>query len=91
MDKNSHTLPVKNTLFLSEAKEGQKLSVTNITNEEISWQALRFGLEPGSQVTITKNIKGGPVIVSRNQLEIAIGRKIAEAIEATLLESTQKD
>jgi len=70
-----------NKTFLSEAKEGQSLTVTNITNEEITWQALRFGLEEGSRIRVEKNIAGGPVIVSKNQLEIAIGRKIAESIE----------
>ncbi len=84
MDKNNQQF--QKTLFLSEAKEGQSLTVTNITNEEITWQALRFGLEEGSQIRIEKNIHGGPVIVSKNQLEIAIGRKIAESIEARLSE-----
>ncbi len=84
MDKNKPT--PGETLFLSEAKEGQSLTVTNITNEEITWQALRFGLEEGSRLRIEKNINGGPVIVSKNQLEIAIGRKIAESIEARVTE-----
>lgn len=85
MGKNSQNDLNGNVLWLSEAKEGQSLTVTNITNEEITWQALRFGLEEGSQIRIEKNIRGGPVIVSKNQLEIAIGRKIAEAIEARLI------
>lgn len=71
---------------LSESKEGQLLTVTNITNEEITWQALRFGLEEGSQIRIEKNINGGPVIVSKNNLEIAIGRRIAESIETRIAE-----
>jgi Fe2+ transport system protein FeoA len=86
MVKNSPISEGKATLWLAEAKEGQSLTVTNITNEEITWQALRFGLEPGSQIRIEKNIPGGPVIVSKNQLEIAIGRKIAEAIKVEPLE-----
>ncbi len=71
---------------LSESKEGQLLTVTNITSEEITWQALRFGLEEGSQIRIEKNINGGPVIVSKNNLEIAIGRRIAESIETRVTE-----
>lgn len=70
--------------LLSEALEGQRLTVTNITNEDVSLQALRFGLEEGCQIRIEKNIAGGPVIISKNQLEIAIGRTIAESIEARL-------
>lgn len=85
MGKSNHTTKAKTT-FLSEAKEGQNLTVRNITNEEITWQLLRFGLEEGSRIKVEKNIAGGPVIVSKNQLEIAIGRKIAQVIEAEPLE-----
>jgi Fe2+ transport system protein FeoA len=44
-------------------------------------QALRFGIGEGAELTVEKSIKGGPVIVVRNHLEIAIGRSLAEAIE----------
>ncbi len=44
-------------------------------------QALRFGISEGAELTVEKSIKGGPVIIVRNHLEIAIGRALAEAIE----------
>jgi len=44
-------------------------------------QALRFGICEGAELTVEKSIKGGPVIIVRNHLEIAIGRALAEAIE----------
>lgn len=44
-------------------------------------QALRFGIGEGAELIVEKSIKGGPVIIVRNHLEIAIGRALAEAIE----------
>ncbi len=73
------------TLTLSEAKQGQKLMFVNTIGEEITMQALRFGISQGAELTIEKSIKGGPVIVVRNHLEIAIGRALAEAIEVKYL------
>jgi len=69
------------TLTLSQAKQGQKLMVVKTVGDEITMQALRFGIGEGAELTVEKSIKGGPVIVVRNHLEIAIGRALAEAIE----------
>lgn len=69
------------TLTLSDAKEGKRLLVVRTIGEDITVQALRFGISEGAELTVEKSIKGGPVIVVRNHLEIAIGRALAEAIE----------
>lgn len=69
------------TMTLSEAKQGRKLLVVKTSGEEITMQALRFGICEGAELTVEKSIKGGPVIIVRNHLEIAIGRALAEAIE----------
>jgi Fe2+ transport system protein FeoA len=66
---------------LSEAAEGKHFEVTEITAQDIVLQALRFGIDTGTCVYVEQNIRGGPVIVCKNQLEIAIGREIAQAIE----------
>jgi Fe2+ transport system protein FeoA len=65
---------------LTEAKDGQMLEVLEVEGQAASMQALRFGIDAGSKITVQKNISGGPVIISKNQLEIAIGREIALAI-----------
>jgi len=65
---------------LSDGKEGQWLVVTMTQGDDITVQALRFGIAEGSQIQVQKNIAGGPVIVSKNQLEIAIGRQLANCI-----------
>jgi Fe2+ transport system protein FeoA len=65
---------------LADAKEGQWLIVAGTEAGEVTMQALRFGIEEGARIRVRKKIPGGPVIVARNQLEIAVGRQIAEAI-----------
>jgi Fe2+ transport system protein FeoA len=71
-------------MTLAEAREGDRLIVLSCLNEEISLQTLRFGIDSGAEIEVQQNIRGGPVIVSRNNLEIAIGREIAENIEVRL-------
>jgi Fe2+ transport system protein FeoA len=65
---------------LAEAKDGQDLTVVSFASDDIVVQALRFGIDEGSKIRVQKNIPGGPVIISKHHLEIAIGREIARAI-----------
>lgn len=77
----------KNKEFaLSDTEDGQLLVVVDTLDDEVTVQALRFGLDAGSIIRVEKNIRGGPVIVSRNQLELAIGREIAKNIIVALQE-----
>jgi Fe2+ transport system protein FeoA len=70
-------------MTLSDAKDGQWLVVDRTLNDEITYQALRFGIGEGSRIQVQKNIPGGPIIISKNQLEIAIGRQLANFIEVS--------
>jgi Fe2+ transport system protein FeoA len=70
-------------MTLAEAKEGHDFVVTAVNGDSVSLHAMRFGIDAGTVVYVEKNIKGGPVIVCKNQLEIAIGREIARAIEVS--------
>jgi len=67
-------------MTLSDGKDGQWLIVTATLGEEITYQALRFGIGEGSRIQVQKNIPGGPIIISKNNLEIAIGRQLANSI-----------
>lgn len=71
-------------MTLIDAREGQVLVVTATDGDEVTVQALRFGIEKGAEVKIERKIPGGPVIISKNQLEIAIGRQIAASIQVAL-------
>jgi Fe2+ transport system protein FeoA len=66
---------------LTEAREGDILVVTGTRGDEVTLQALRFGINEGSEIHVHKKIPGGPVIVSKNQLEIAIGPQLAVNID----------
>jgi len=68
-------------ITLADAPDGAKLIVTATLGEEVTIQALRFGIGEGATITIGKNIPGGPVIVVKNQMELAVGRQLASAIE----------
>lgn len=68
-------------MTLAEAREGMTCVITGTGGEDVTVQALRFGIAEGSVVNIEKNISGGPVIVSRNQMELAVGRQFALQIE----------
>jgi Fe2+ transport system protein FeoA len=68
---------------LAEAKDGAKLVVTATVGEDVTIQALRFGIGKGAAIEVGKNIPGGPVIVVRNQMELAVGRQLACCIEVS--------
>ncbi len=68
------------SMTLTDATDGQFLTVTHTVGEDITVQALRFGISEGAAIEVQKNIPGGPVIVMRNQMEIAIGRQLAQLI-----------
>jgi len=71
-------------MTLAEARDGQNLLISGISSPEVMLQALRFGIDTGTAVTVAKNIAGGPVVICKNQLEIAIGRELAESIQVSL-------
>jgi len=68
-------------MTLADAKEGSRLIVTATRGDDVTVQALRFGIGEGAAFTVSKNISGGPVIITRKQMELAIGRQLARAIE----------
>ncbi len=67
-------------LTLAEAKDGDWLIVTGTADESVKWQALRFGIGQGSLIQVQKNIRKGPVIISKKHVEIAIGRELAACV-----------
>lgn len=67
-------------MTLTEAKEGDCLVVTGTDGDDVTLQAVRFGIDEGAEIRVEKKIPGGPVIISKNQLEIAIGPQIAVSI-----------
>lgn len=68
------------TLTLDQVKKGQSVMITVIPDELTRIQAIRFGISEGAVVTCREVVPAGPVVVSRNRQEIAIGRGMASAI-----------
>lgn len=75
------TRPSRNGMKLTEVPRGLTARVRHINDERARFQALRFGIGEGSYVQVREKIPHGPVIVGRHQQEIAIGYRLAEAIE----------
>ncbi|MFW6022327.1 MAG: FeoA family protein [Halanaerobiaceae bacterium] len=71
-------------MTLADIKKGDRFNITNIENDTIRAQALRFGISEGENLYCGEKIPGGPVIVKRNYQEIAIGRNLAKNIEIEL-------
>ncbi len=67
-------------MTLDEAKEGQRCRILALPGRGVRAQAIRFGINEGELITCTGVIAGGPIIVTRNRQEIAIGRGLARKI-----------
>jgi Fe2+ transport system protein FeoA len=77
-------LPGGLNMTLDEAKKGQVIRIKSIANEMIRVQAIRFGLSEGEVVVCREIVPAGPVVISKNKQEIAIGRSLARNIQVEL-------
>ena len=66
---------------LIDAPHKVSLVIVKINEEKLLGDALRFGIEDGETVEIINKLPGGPVVIQKNQQQIAIGRELASAIE----------
>ena len=71
-------------MTLDEAKKGQVIRIKSIANEMIRVQAIRFGQYEGEVVVCREIVPAGPVVISKNKQEIAIGRSLARNIQVEL-------
>lgn len=69
---------------LLEAPKNQSLEVILISEEKLSNDAMRFGIEAGEYLQIINKLPGGPVVIQKNELQIAIGRELAKAIKVKI-------
>ncbi|WP_028306788.1 FeoA family protein [Desulfitibacter alkalitolerans] len=68
-------------MTLDKGKRGMLIKIVNIPDELVRSQVIRFGIMEGSVVTCEEVVPTGPIIVSRNRQEIAIGRNLARQIK----------
>ena len=72
-------------ISLSSVKKGQTFKVTSIPGSEVRAQAIRFGIAEGSTLECEEKVPAGPIIVRKNNQEIAIGRTLAKSIQVVVL------
>ena len=77
---------------LSQVLPGQKFIIYSLPQGKVHAQIIRFGIDEGTEVECVEVIPGGPVVIEHKRQEIAIGRKLAEAIvvDVTKLSSRSK-
>ncbi|MDW7674990.1 MAG: ferrous iron transport protein A [Bacillota bacterium] len=68
-------------MTLDKSKKGMLVKILDIPDQLVRAQIIRFGITAGATVTCEEIVPGGPVIVSRNRQEIAIGRSLASQIK----------
>ena len=64
------------------------LQIVSIKDEQLLNDAFRFGVECGEHVQIINKFPGGPIVIQKNQQQIAIGRELARAIEVKIYTTT---
>jgi len=70
---------------LESAPIKQELEIVSIGESKLMEDALRFGIEAGACVRIVNKLPGGPIVIQKNQQQIAIGRELARAIQVRLI------
>jgi len=66
---------------LDKGKKGMTVKILHIPDELIRSQIIRFGITEGAVIKCEEVVPAGPIIVSRNLQEIAIGRSLARQIK----------
>ena len=74
---------------LEDAPNKAELEIISIKEGKLNEDALRFGIESGETIQVINKLPGGPIVIQKNQQQIAIGRELARAIEVKLISSYQ--
>ena len=60
------------------------LEVVSIKQDKLNEDELRFGIESGEYIQIINKMPACPIVIQKNQQQIAIGREPAKAIEVKI-------
>lgn len=63
---------------LSQAKKGEICKIIKFKDTQSKTETMRFGLSVGETVKCLANV--GPVIIGKNLITVAVGRKLADRI-----------
>ena len=71
---------------LEDAPKKLILKVLSINQEKLSEDAMRFGIESGECIQIINKLPGGPIVIQKNEQQIAIGRELAKVIVVKVID-----
>ncbi|HEY3366181.1 MAG TPA: FeoA family protein [Symbiobacteriaceae bacterium] len=71
---------------LIEAVPGQEFVITDIADDFVRLQAIRFGIAEGARAICQTVLPGGPVVVRKGKQEMALGRNLASRIQVRPVE-----
>lgn len=66
---------------LEQAKVGDMIRIRRILDPETATIAMRLGVSEGEVLKLASKIPGGPVVIRRGAVEIALGRELCKGIE----------
>ena len=69
---------------LYEAQNKSTLEVISISDEKLLNDAYRFGIEKGEEIKVVTKLPNGPIVIQKNQQQVAIGSELAKAIEVRI-------
>ena len=69
---------------LEQAPVNSLLEIVSIDSEKLLNDAMRFGIETSEVVKIINKLPGGPIVIQKNQQQIAIGRELAKAVQVRI-------
>lgn len=69
---------------LALAPNNKLIEVISIKDNKLLEDALRFGIEVGNFIKVISKLPGGPVIIQKDEQQLAIGRELAKAIEVRI-------
>lgn len=72
---------------LEQAKVGDTFRIVRITDPETATMAMRLGISEGESLDVASRVPGGPVVIRRGAIEIALGRELCRQIEVVKIVS----
>ncbi len=68
-------------MTLDQIARGESVRVVYVPGGDIRARMLRIGISEGSMIDCVLKIPAGPIVVRHGNLELALGRRLASAIE----------
>lgn len=67
-------------MTLDRVKRGQSVTILAIPNDQMRAQAIRFGIAVGEVVSCEEVVPAGPIVISKNKQQLALGQGLARQI-----------